>query len=167
VNRIVVGLIDTPASRAALRWSAWQAAATGSLIEVVTCVRPMPIYLWSDLLIMSAPPPITIGALRDEADELQQRVLRQEFGPQFGAVPIRASVVADGPATGLPKAAEGADLLVVGRSPRRHWLRRSIADRCAASFEGPVVTVPADHRSNDDGTPEQIPLVLTLHDAEV
>ena len=89
MKRIVVGLIDTPASRAALRWAVQQAAATGSLIEVVTCVQPLPSYVWSEVLGTSAPPLITVGGLRSEAAALQERVLREEFGPRFGAVPAR------------------------------------------------------------------------------
>jgi hypothetical protein len=75
-------------------------------------------------------------------------VLRQEFGPQIGAVPIRANVVAGEAAAGLARAAADADLLVVGRSRHRwHLLRRSIGDRCAQIFEGPVVLVPAERKA--------------------
>jgi nucleotide-binding universal stress UspA family protein len=150
VKRIVVGLIDTPAARAALRWAARQASATGSLIEVVTCIQPLPSYVWSEVLGTSAPSLITAGGLRAEATALQERVLRQEFGRRFGAVPVRASVVAGEVATGLARAAAGADLLAVGRSHHRWFLRRSIGDRCSYLFEGPVVLVPAEHDADGD-----------------
>lgn len=145
MKRIVVGLIDTPTARAALRWATWHAAATGSLIEVVTVIQPLPSYVWSEVLGTSAPPLVTVGGLRAEASALQQRVLRQEFGPRFGAVPIRTNVVAGEAASGLARAAADADLIAVGRSRHRRFLRRSIGDRCSYLFEGPVVMVPADH----------------------
>jgi nucleotide-binding universal stress UspA family protein len=166
VKRIVVGLVDSPAARSALRWAACQASATGSLIEVVTCVQPLPSYMWSDLVIMYAPPPLTVGELRQDAEALQDRILRQEFGPQFGAVPIRARVVADGPAAGLAVSAAGADLLVVGRSRRHRLWRRSVADRCSRLFDGPVAVVPPDHGSS--GGPASAPIDVhvepLLHD---
>jgi nucleotide-binding universal stress UspA family protein len=156
VKRIVVGLIDTPASRAALRWAVRQATATGSLIEVVTCIQPLQTYVWSEVLGTSAPPLVTVGGLRTEATALQERVLRQEFGPRFGAVPVRARIVAGDVATELSRAAADADLLAVGRSHHRRWFfRRSIGDRCSYHFDGPVVLVPTEHdagEARDEGS---------------
>ena len=151
MKRIVVGLIDTPASRAALRWAARQAAATGSLIQVVTCVQPLPSYVWSEVLGTSAPPLVTVDGMRAEATALQERVLRDEFGPRFGAVPVRACVVAGEVAAELSRAAVDADLLAVGRSHHRRWFfRRSIGDRCACRIDGPVVLVPPEHHAGGD-----------------
>jgi nucleotide-binding universal stress UspA family protein len=152
VNRIVVGLVDSPAARAALRWAARQASATGSLIEVVTCIEPLPCYVWSDLVMSCAPPPFTLGGLREDAELLQQRVLRQEFGARFGVVPIRASVVVGGPAAGIARSAAGADLIAVGRSRRRRRWHRSVGEQCSRLFDGPVVVVPPDHRFGGHST---------------
>lgn len=167
MKRIVVGLIDTPSSRAALRWAARQAAATGSLIEVVTCIQPLPSYVWSDVLLSAAPPLVTASGLRNEAAALQERVLRQEFGPQFGAVPLRVSVVAGEAATGLARAAVNADLLVVGRSRgRMRFLRRSIGDRCSQLFDGPVALIPPDHTAGGSGLDRELATIVLGDDSE-
>jgi hypothetical protein len=63
---------------------------------------------------------------------------------------VRARVVAGDVATELSRAANDADLLAVGRPHHRRWLRRSIGDRCAYLFDGPVILVPADHRAGGD-----------------
>jgi len=112
-------------------------------------VQPLPCYLWSDALLSSAPPPITVSGLRVEASALQERILRHEFGSRFGVAPVRATIIAGEPAASLAQSAADADLLAVGRSqPRWRFLRRSIGDRCSQLFDGPIVMVPPDDNSS-------------------
>jgi hypothetical protein len=151
MKRIVVGLVDTPSARAALRWAAQQASATGALIEVVTAVEDLPGCWWCETPGTAAAPLITVMEVRAEARAMQGHVLRQEFGSRLTAAPLRATVVTAETAVGLVASAAGADMIAVGRSRRRWRLRRSIGDRCSQLFAGPVVLVPPDDR--DGGSP--------------
>jgi nucleotide-binding universal stress UspA family protein len=151
MERIIVGLIDTPSARAALRWAAREAGVTGALIEVVTCVLPPQGYWWCEAPGITSPPIFNATEMRDDVDAMQKRVLLQEFGARLGAIPVRSTIAVAEAADGLIKAATGADLIAVGR-PRRgfRFFRRSIGERCSQHFAGPVVLVPEDHAGDGD-----------------
>jgi len=156
MERMIVGLIDTPPARAALRWAAREAAATGALIEVVTCVRPPQCYWWCEAPGITSAPMFNAIELRDDVEAMQDRVLRQEFGARLGAIPVRSTIRVAEPAAGLITSAAGADLIAVGR-PRRHFrfFRRSIGERCSQHFQGAVVLVPADHEGGAEREAEK------------
>jgi hypothetical protein len=66
--------------RAALRWAALQASASGALLEVVTCVQPPFMMVLYDASLVCPPVLTTPAEVEARAYVLQDRVLRQEFG---------------------------------------------------------------------------------------
>jgi nucleotide-binding universal stress UspA family protein len=143
MKRIVVGLVDSPSSRSALQWAVDEAARSGALVEVVTCIQPVG-WWWHDAALMWSSAPLRIEDFVAAAKAEQERVLTQEFGVRAAVLPIRGTVHVNAIPIGLVKAADGADLVVVGRTRRRlRFWRRSIGELCARAFNGPVVMVPA------------------------
>jgi nucleotide-binding universal stress UspA family protein len=131
--RIVVGVDGSPHSNAALRWSVDQAAARGGAVTAV--------FAWQ-LPFLSIP-----GAFnRDELQEAYRAFLVKTVSEAVPAPPVPlAPVLAEGdPTEALVRAADGADLLVLGirgRSPAAGLLLGSVSQACAASASCPVVLV--------------------------
>ena len=137
LDRVVVGVDDSPASVAALAWALEQARRNGCPLEVVTAwpaateefVREVPGHY-------SAP--------RGRAVNEQEAALRL-VGALDAAVEVETVVVNARPQEALvERCGEGA-LLVVGASHRgRHGgtRRRPVDDLCRAQAPCPVVVVP-------------------------
>jgi nucleotide-binding universal stress UspA family protein len=131
--RIVVGVDGSPHSNAALRWSVDQAAARGGAVTAV--------FAWQ-VPFVSIP-----GAFnRDELQEAYRAFLVKTVSEAVPAPPVPvAPVLAEGdPTEALVRAADGADLLVLGirgRSPAAGLLLGSVSQACAASASCPVVLV--------------------------
>jgi nucleotide-binding universal stress UspA family protein len=131
--RIVVGVDGSPHSNAALRWSVDQAAARGGAVTAV--------FAWQ-LPLVSIP-----GAFnRGELQEAYRAFLIKTVSEVVPAPPVPvAPVLAEGdPTEALVRAADGADLLVLGirgRSPAAGLLLGSVSQACAASASCPVVLV--------------------------
>jgi nucleotide-binding universal stress UspA family protein len=106
-RRIVVGADGSPSSREALRWAVRQAALTGSVVDAVIA--------WHD--------PASYGGyawlIADTSyAELAAKTLSEAVDSAImagGGVAVRQCVMEGNPARVLLDAAEGADLLVVGR----------------------------------------------------
>lgn len=104
-KRIVVGVDGSPSSRAALMWAADQAALSGATLEVA--------IVWDDNLLWMP----NLG--QESWDPVENarigvsKIVREVLGPE-PRVPLSIEAVVGKPATGLVKAAHGADLLVVG-----------------------------------------------------
>ncbi|HEY3976596.1 MAG TPA: universal stress protein [Streptosporangiaceae bacterium] len=131
--RIVVGVDGSPHSNAALRWSVEQAAARGGSVTAV--------FAWQ-LPFISIP-----GAFsRPELQAAYRAFLIKTVSEAVPAPPVPlAPVLAEGdPTEALVRAAQGADLLVLGirgRSPAAGLLLGSVSQACAASASCPVVLV--------------------------
>jgi nucleotide-binding universal stress UspA family protein len=131
--RIVVGVDGSPHSNAALRWSVDQAAARGGAVTAV--------FAWQ-VPFVSIP-----GAFnRGELQEAYRAFLVKTVSEAVPAPPVPvAPVLAEGdPTEALVRAADGADLLVLGirgRSPAAGLLLGSVSQACAASASCPVVLV--------------------------
>jgi nucleotide-binding universal stress UspA family protein len=131
--RIVVGADGSPHSNAALRWSVDQAAALGGQVTAV--------FAWQ-VPFVSIP-----GAFnRGELEEAYRAFLIKTVSEVVPAPPVPlAPVLAEGdPTEALVRAADGADLLVLGirgRSPAAGLLLGSVSQTCAASASCPVVLV--------------------------
>ena len=131
--RIVVGADGSPHSNAALRWSVEQAAARGGSVTAV--------FAWQ-LPFISIP-----GAFsRPELEAPYRAFLIKTVSEAVPAPPLPLEpVLAEGdPTQALVRAAEGADLLVLGirgRSPAAGLLLGSVSQACAASASCPVVLV--------------------------
>jgi nucleotide-binding universal stress UspA family protein len=131
--RIVVGVDGSPHSTAALLWSVDQAAARAGSVTAL--------FAWQ-LPFISIP-----GAFsRPELEEAYRASLIKTVSEAVPAPPVPlAPVLAEGdPTQALVRAAEGADLLVLGirgRGPAAGLLLGSVSQGCAASASCPVVLV--------------------------
>ena len=130
---IVVGFDGSPGSLAALRWADAEAALRGVGLRVV--------HVWQYPGLSyprDAPERPWPHALPDQLDAL----LRDALAP-LAAVPVEVATVEGRPGEALVRAADRAELLVVGR--RRHRVADvplgSVGRHCAAHAPCPVVTV--------------------------
>ncbi len=134
---IVVGVDGSNASKDALRWASDQADLTGaSLRAIMTWEVPIGAYG----LAITVPPDLNL-----ESDS--RRVLDQAIAETLGedvAAKVRSAVVEGHPAVELLRAAEDAELLVVGS--RGHgafagMLLGSVSEHCVSHAPCPVVVV--------------------------
>ena len=138
--RIVAGVDGSPHSNAALGWAVDQAAARGGQVTAV--------FAWQ-VPFVSIP-----GAFdRGELEEAYREFLIKTVSDVVPAPPVPlAPVLAEGdPTQALVRAADGADLLVLGirgRSPAAGLLLGSVSQACAAGASCPVVLV-----KRPDGAP--------------
>jgi nucleotide-binding universal stress UspA family protein len=132
-GRIVVGVDGSPASVDALRWAAQQAALTGASLETVTS--------WSYPTTYGFPVIANVDWEQGARAVLEQAITDAlgEAGP-----PVRRRVVEGHPAQVLARAAEGADLLVVGSRGHGGFaglLLGSVSEHVVAHAPCPVVVV--------------------------
>jgi len=141
MERIVVGVDDSPGSVAALRWALRLAAETGARVEAVHAWG-LP-HGWID-----AHPP-DLHRWSAEAEEaaragVDQVVDAAEFaGPTY--VEVQRTVIEGSPAKVLVDRSKDADLLVVGSRGRGGFaglLLGSVSQQCVNHGHVPVVVVP-------------------------
>jgi nucleotide-binding universal stress UspA family protein len=148
--RVVVGIDDSPVSRAALARAAEEAVRLGAEVEAVAVFQP--VVYWSDVTIV--PPPSGAELLEEarlRADAIVRGVLGDVSDP-------RVQVVAEVGAPGdvLVRHAEGASLLVVGsrsRSRLAGMVLGSVALHCAVHARCPVLVVRPE--ADRAATPER------------
>ncbi|MGY1695324.1 universal stress protein [Geodermatophilus sp. SYSU D00814] len=137
--RVVVGVEDSPVSRAALRRAAEEARRLGATLEVVAAYRPE--AYWSDLYAITAPPASeTEEHARTRAAAIVAEVLGE--GAQADVRVVRGAA-----GEALVERADGAALLVVGSRSRSRVLGMvlgSVALHCAVNAPGPVLVVHPD-----------------------
>jgi nucleotide-binding universal stress UspA family protein len=148
MDRIVVGVVDRPAARAALRWAGALAHRTGARLVVVSAYDSC----WR-AAAMAGPEATVLLPSREEASEQRaaklcslRRLVLDELGGTAAQITFEWVLRDADPRVALVEAAEGADVLVVGASERRGWrrsLRRSLAGWCTGRTACPVVAVPA------------------------
>lgn len=133
---IVVGVDGSPHSRRALRWAADEAAKVGGSVRAVS--------VWDnparDMWVIADPP--GTDRLHHTRSALEHTV-RAVLG-ETPAVPVELSVVEGPAARELIRAAEDADLLVVGNRGRGGFagvLLGSVSLHCVAHAPCPVVVV--------------------------
>jgi len=138
LSRIVVGVDGSPASKAALRWAVRQAELTGGSVDALIAWQHPVGYGWPSPVLQSFD---FVGSARQAlADAVTQTV---------GATPqvdIRQHVVQDHPAAALLKAADGAELLVVGNRGHGGFtetLLGSVSQHCVHHARCPVIVVRA------------------------
>ena len=111
MNRIVVGIDGSPASKETLQWAVAEAKLRGAALRVV--------HAWAFPYVAAGPglDPILDGQMIDDirgnAEELVEREL-SELGDAAAGVDVERAVVEGAPAPALIEAAEGCALLVVG-----------------------------------------------------
>ena len=141
---IVVGLDETDASHAALRWAFDRSLRTGNPVSAV--------YVYDT----PSAPVLRSHAVRSAREgHARARATGWIESVQNSAAPQARLVVAEGsPVKVLLAASRSADMMVLG-APRRGRLRRVLANRVARRCSGraacPVVLVPS---AVDPGDPE-------------
>ena len=147
---IVVGVDGSPESRHALRWAAEEARQRGARLRVVHAwTLPAAIGVADAVLghpVIQEPP---LDELKESLAQEAERVLDDAL-VGFEDIEIEREVVEASPARALLRAAEGADLVVVGSRGRGGFtglLLGSVSQQCAHHAPCPVVIVrsrPAD-----------------------
>jgi nucleotide-binding universal stress UspA family protein len=137
--RVVVGVDDSPMSRAALSRAAEEASRLGARLEVVAAYQPED--YWSDLYAVTAPP---ASETEEQARTRVAAFVAEVLGTDADA---DVHVVAGTPGEALVQRADGAALLVVGSRSRSRvagMLLGSVALHCAVHAPCPVMVVHPD-----------------------
>ncbi|MGC9665150.1 universal stress protein [Planosporangium sp. 12N6] len=149
-RRIVVGVDGSESSRHALRWAIDQAALTGATVDAVNA--------WELPTYAGMAPVVDTG---DEAEALSkagEQMLAETLTAVSGdhpTVAIRSRVVQGHAAFELLRAAEGADLLVLGCRGHGGFigvLLGSVSQYCVYHANCPVVVVRGAYCAGDGGT---------------
>ncbi|MFG2123679.1 universal stress protein [Streptomyces sp. NPDC048710] len=134
--RVVVGVDGSPSSYAALRWAVRYAGLVGGTVDAVAVWELAGLYGWSA-------PAVDLDV---DEDDVRQR-MRQELTDVLGADAagaVRTHVVHGNPADVLLRAAEGAEVLVVGSRGRGGFARAllgSVGQHVSQHAKCPVVIV--------------------------
>jgi nucleotide-binding universal stress UspA family protein len=133
--QIVVGVDGSPAGRRALHWAALEARRRGASVRALIAWR------WD-----TAENVDTISsAAADEASHTISRELQSLPADLRDAVTISTEAVEGRPADVLTKAAQHADLLVLGSHGHSHRLQLvlgSVAEECVRNAMCPVLVLP-------------------------
>jgi len=138
-SRVVVGVDGSSSSHAALRWAVRYARLIGGSLDAVAAWELPGMYGWSA-------PAVDADFDEERARQELARELRDVLGEE-GAASVRASLVRGNPADVLLRAAEGAEVLVVGSRGRGGFTRAllgSVSQRVALHADCPVVIVRPD-----------------------
>jgi nucleotide-binding universal stress UspA family protein len=147
---IVVGVDGSQFSVDALVWAAHQAETTGSRLRLVTA--------WDQPTYRGVGRPILDEELERQARGALEHTAQKALGAQW-ANRIEALVVSGQPAEVLIRAAEDADLLVVGSHGRGGFasmLLGSVSHECTAHAPCPVVVVRAGRRGKHARTDQVV-----------
>jgi nucleotide-binding universal stress UspA family protein len=145
---VVVGVDDSRAARAALRWAADHAHRHGLPLKVVHAFQPQHL---AGLFGMTRFQPDV--AWRAEATRALERLIRDEVG-EPDDLELAALAAQAGPASGVLGAAEGASLVVVGtrgRGGAASVLLGSVSSEVLQRARCPVVTIPPEHAEREPG----------------
>ncbi len=118
MGRIVVGLEGSEGSQAALRWALRQAAMAGHAVEAITAYSFPNAPIYPEVSYVPTEQP----GLMQQITEMQEKAIADALAATATQVEV-SRLILPGPAPGaLVKAAEGADLLVVGSRGRGGFL---------------------------------------------
>lgn len=129
---ILVGIDESPASRAAMTWAVRHACATRSQIQAVA--------VWHLPAQYAEMPVLPCEQLQEEA-----RAWLQEAVPADCDVPVHTQVVRGDPTAVLLEHAQRAQLIVLGNhghGPLHSAIFGSVVQRCSNRARCPVVLVP-------------------------
>ncbi|ANP51328.1 nucleotide-binding universal stress UspA family protein [Streptomyces griseochromogenes] len=138
--RIVVGVDGSPSSYAALRWAVRYAGLVGGSVDAVVAWELPGLQGWSG-------PAVDMDVDEDDARERMRQELADVLG-EGTARSVTTHVVHGNPADVLLRAAEGAEVLVVGSRGRGGFTRAllgSTSQHVSQHASCPVVIVRADH----------------------
>lgn len=137
-GRIVVGVDGSAPSKAAVRWAARIAAATGATIEAIAAWHFPETYGW----------PVVMEDWRPDVDA--EKLLQQTLDEVFGAqrpTGLQAVVTQGSARDVLLSASAGAEMLVVGSRGHGGFaglLLGSVSAACAEHAQCPVLVVHGD-----------------------
>lgn len=143
---IVVGVDGTPVSRGALEFAIREAAASDSVVEVVT------VWSWAGAHESLAGPASPQEA-HDRAQRIQDSLVTEALAQVEHPPVISRQVVHGEPAQVLLRAARNARYLVVGTSHKGMLTRAflgSVSEHCVHHSACPVVVVPSAHAAAVD-----------------
>ena len=138
-ERVVVGVDGSEPSEAALRWALDEGAAHKAVVQVVHAWETPVIYRSGGGVSGSEMGGVESGAHRLVDDMIER------LDETAASVEVERTVVPGGPASSLLDAAEGADLVVVGRRGLGGFgrlLLGSVSEHVARHAPCPVVVVP-------------------------
>jgi nucleotide-binding universal stress UspA family protein len=134
-----VGIDGSAGSGAALQWALDEARARGARLDIV--------HVWHYPWVVTAAGAAAAGVGRDEYEAEGRRLLEQETDTLTADdVEIHRRLGNGNAADVLLRAADGADLLVVGSRGRGGFaglLLGSVSQQCAQHAPCPVVIIPA------------------------
>ena len=139
-TRIVVGIDGSAGSQAALRWALNEARALDARLDAV--------HVWHYPWVVAASGAAAAGVGQEEFEAEGRRVLEQaigELGAEADDVEVHRQLGTGNAVDVLLRAADGADLLVVGSRGRGGFaglLLGSVSQQCAQHAPCPVVIVP-------------------------
>ncbi|MET9730224.1 universal stress protein [Streptomyces sp. NPDC006458] len=134
--RVVVGVDGSPSSGTALRWAVRYAGLAGATVDAVAAWDLPGAHTWSA-------PAVDVDVDEDIARQALAQELRDVLGDE-SAASVRALVVRGNPVDVLLRAAEGAEVLVVGSRGRGGFARAllgSVSQHLAQHARCPVVIV--------------------------
>ncbi|MER5545944.1 universal stress protein [Streptomyces sp. NPDC001118] len=137
-RRVVVGVDGSPSSYEALRWAVRYASLVGATVEAVAVWELPGLYGWSA-------PAVDMDVDEEEARQRMRKELTDVLGAD-AAGSVRSHVVHGNPADVLLRAAEGADVVVVGSRGRGGFaaaLLGSVSQHVSQHASCPVVIVRA------------------------
>lgn len=139
-RRIVVGVDGSEPSKLALRWAVRQAELTGATVDAV--------HAWQ-MPVTFGMAPVFVSA--DELAKAGEQMLVDTVSEVVGAHPpvtVRARVVQGHPASVLIRAAQDAELLVLGSRGHGGFvgaLLGSVSQHCVHHAHCPVVVIRGPH----------------------
>ena len=139
-NRIVVGIDDSPAGRAALRWAADEAQLRGAELKVL--------HIWQvDVSVSMSGAEIPWAAFEDDAEATAKAVVAETIGENDAdGQPRKIDLVQGAPGPTLVEASRDAAMLVVGTQVHTGISRvlfGSVSHYCLTHASCVVVAVPA------------------------
>jgi nucleotide-binding universal stress UspA family protein len=149
-GRIVVGVEGSGGARAALRWAISEARYRNAVVEVVTAYAPTYVPAAPDFGYVPLDPVDLVDQVRKMQDAVIDSVL--ESCPAAD-VRIERRLLKGRAADTLIKAAENADMLVVGNRGRGGFIGLklgSVSQQIAHHAACPVVIVRADLETGED-----------------
>ncbi|MER5379869.1 universal stress protein [Streptomyces sp. NPDC002688] len=140
-RRVVVGVDGSPSSYEALRWAVGYAGLVGATVEAVAVWELPGLYGWSG-------PAVDMDVDEDETGQRIRTEMAEVLGPD-AADSVRTHVVHGNTADVLLRAAEGAEVLVVGSRGRGGFasaLLGSVSQHVSQHATCPVVIVRTEKK---------------------
>ncbi|WBO68616.1 universal stress protein [Streptomyces camelliae] len=135
-RRVVVGVDGSPSSYEALRWAVRYAALVDGTVDAVAVWELPGLYGWSA-------PAVDMDVDENEARQAMRKELTEVLGTDV-AGSVRTHVVHGNPTDVLLRAAEGAEVIVVGSRGRGGFARAllgSVSQNVSQHASCPVVIV--------------------------